>query len=85
MSEGNQPLSSPSQSNLETPLAPEPLLEAPSIPNPKVIVTFGQGSEIFAPSDHGSMVSNTSIQFPNLITFIDPLYETYLFPSERPI
>lgn len=85
VSEGNQPLSSPSHSNLETPLVSKNHLEVPSILGPEVLATSGQGSETFIPSDHDSRVSIPSIKFPDLITFLEPNYETCLFPNEGPI
>jgi len=85
LSEGNQPLSPPSQSKLETHLASKTHIEAPSILGPEVLVTSGQGSETFIPSDHDSRVSIPSVKFPDLITFTEPNYETLLFPNEGPI
>jgi len=59
-------------------------LETPSIPSLEVL-TSAPGSATFLPLDHDSRVSNTLVQFPDLILFTEPHYETYLFPSEGPI
>ena len=85
VSKGNQLLPSLPHSNVETPLVSEALQETPSIPSLEVLVTSGQGSETLLPSDHDSRASNAPVHVPDLITFTDPLYETYLFPSEGPI
>jgi len=58
---------------------------SPSTPNLEVLPTSSPGSKHFLPSDQNSRVSNTSFQFLDLIQFIKPLFEAYLFPNEGPI
>lgn len=85
LSKGNQILPSLPYSNVETPLVSETLPVLPSIPNLEVLPTSSPGSKHFLPSDHNSRVSHTPFQLPDLIQFIEPLLETYLFPNEGPI
>ena len=67
LSEGNQILPSLPHSNVDTSLVSEALLVSPSIPNLEVLPTSSPRSEAFIPLDRDSRVSNTPIQFPDLI------------------
>ena len=67
----------------QIPLPLEQNLEAPLILGPEVLVTSGQGPETLLPSGKNSEASLPLVTSPNLISFLEPKFETFLFPKEK--